>query len=176
MPSVHDDLLTRRQVIAGSLSLSALPAIGQQGGKRPNILFAIADDHSYLHTSSAGYKAVSTPNIDRVAKTGVRFTHSFCSSPSCTPSRGAILTGEHFWRLEEGGNLWSSLPKKFVGYPDMLEAAGYHVGLQGKGWGPGNLEAAGTDAQSGWSELCRFQRFHGIATEGQAVLLLVWEH
>ena len=78
----------------------------------------------------------------------MRFTHSFCSSPSCTPSRGAILTGQHFWRLEEGGNLWSSLPQKFALYPDMLESAGYHIGLQGKGWGPGSL-AGGSLTKSG---------------------------
>ena len=131
--------LTRRQMLAAALTS---PAIAQ-GRKQPNILFAIADDQSYLHTSAAGYKAVSTPNFDRVAQKGVRFTHSFCSSPSCTPSRGAILTGQDFWRLEEGGNLWSSLPTKFGLYTDLLEAAGYYVGLQGKGWGPGNLEAAG---------------------------------
>jgi N-sulfoglucosamine sulfohydrolase len=140
----NTDMLTRRQVISRALALSgAAPAIGQVRDGRPNILFAIADDQSYLHTSAAGYKAVSTPTFDRVAQTGVRFTHSFCSSPSCTPSRGAILTGQHFWRLEEGGNLWSSLPQKFALYPDMLESAGYHIGLQGKGWGPGSLEPAG---------------------------------
>jgi N-sulfoglucosamine sulfohydrolase len=114
-----------------------------QRRKQPNILFAISDDQSYWHTSAAGYKAVSTPHFDRIAAAGVRFTHSFCSSPSCTPSRGAILTGQHFWRLEEGGNLWSSLPLKFSSYADTLEAAGYHVGLLGKGWGPGDLKAAG---------------------------------
>src|SRR6187200_495126 len=115
----NTDTLTRRQVISGALALSgAAPAIGQARHKRPNILFAIADDQSYFHTSAVGYKAVSTPTFDRVAQTGVRFAHSFCSSPSCTPSRGAILTGQHFWRLEEGGNLWSSLPQKFALYPD----------------------------------------------------------
>ena len=132
-------LVTRRELLAGAI---ATPVLAQRR-KQPNILFAISDDQSYLHTSAAGYKAVSTPCFDRVAASGVRFTHSFCSSPSCTPSRGAILTGQHFWRLEEGGNLWSSLPTKFAAYPDMLEAAGYHIGLQGKGWGPGNLKAAG---------------------------------
>ena len=137
--------LTRRQVLAGTLALSNTTAsVSAQGRrKRPNILFAIADDHSYLHTSSAGYKAVSTPNIDRVAASGVRFTHSFCSSPSCTPSRGAVLTGQDFWRLEEGGNLWSTLPRKFPTYPDLLERAGYHVGLKGKGWGPGQFQVGG---------------------------------
>lgn len=133
-------VLTRRRMLAGGLAASA---IAQSRHKQPNILFAIADDQSYFHTSAAGYKAVATPHFDRVARSGVHFTHSFCSSPSCTPSRGAILTGQHFWRLEEGGNLWSSLSTKFSLYPDLLEAAGYFVGLQGKGWGPGDLKAAG---------------------------------
>lgn len=139
-PNMPDEtVLTRRQLLGSAI---ATPVLAQRR-KRPNILFAISDDQSYLHTSAAGYKAVSTPHFDGIAAAGVRFTHSFCSSPSCTPSRGAILTGQHFWRLEEGGNLWSSLPTKFSLYPDMLEAAGYHVGLQGKGWGPGDLKAAG---------------------------------
>lgn len=139
--------------------MAAAPAFAQSRYKRPNILFAIADDHSYLHTSSNGYKAVSTPNIDRIAGSGVRFTHSFCSSPSCTPSRGAILTGQQFWRLEEGGNLWSSLPVKFNTYPDMLEASGYHVGLQGKGWGPGDFKAGGRSRNPAGSSYPNFGSF-----------------
>ena len=86
---------------------------------------------------------VQTPAFDRVAGEGVLFSHAFCSSPSCTPSRGAILTGQDFYRLEEGMNLWSSLPAKFATYPDLLEAAGYHIGFARKGWGPGSLEAGG---------------------------------
>ena len=86
---------------------------------------------------------VRTPNFDRISAEGVRFSHAFCSSPSCTPSRGAILTGQECYRLEEGVNLWSSLPAKFDTYPDLLEAAGYHVGYTRKGWGPGSLEASG---------------------------------
>ena len=136
----HSDL-TRRELMAAAIAAPAV--LAQTGRRQPNILFAIADDQSYAHTSASGYKAVSTPNFDRIARTGVRFTHSFCSSPSCTPSRGAILTGQHFWRLEEGGNLWSTLPTKFNLYPDMLEKAGYHIGLQGKGWGPGDLKDVG---------------------------------
>ena len=136
---------TRRQMIAGAYAAAGVltSTASQSVDRRPNILFAISDDQSFLHTSTAGYKAVSTPNIDRVARTGARLTHSFCSSPSCTPSRGAVLTGQHFWRLEEGANLWSTLPKKFATYPALLEAAGYHVGLTGKGWGPGDFKPGG---------------------------------
>ena len=65
------------------------------------------------------------------------FTHAFCASPSCTPSRGAILTGQAVHRLESGANLWSTLPAKFDTYPDILEKYGYTVGFTRKGWAPG---------------------------------------
>lgn len=128
-----------------ALLLGAAPAIlrAQSRRERPNILFAISDDQSWLHTGASGDRVVKTPTFDRVAASGVRFTHSFCCSPSCTPSRGGILTGQAIWRLEEGGNLWSTLDKKFKVYPDMLEQAGYQIGLQGKGWGPGRIEPGG---------------------------------
>jgi len=110
---------------------------------RPNILFAISDDQSWLHTSINGDPVVKTPVFDRIAKEGVLFTHAFCAAPSCTPSRGAICTGQDIWRLEEGGNLWSTLPSKFPVYPDILEAEGYFIGFTGKGWGPGLNEPGG---------------------------------
>lgn len=111
--------------------------------KRPNILFCLADDWSWPHASIAGDKVVKTPTFDRVARQGVLFENAFVSSPSCTPSRGAILTGQWHWRLEGGGNLWSTLPVKFDVYPDLLEEAGYHVGYTRKGWGPGRDEPGG---------------------------------
>ncbi|MCX5674323.1 MAG: sulfatase [Planctomycetota bacterium] len=110
---------------------------------RPNILFCIGDDWGWPHTGALGDKVVRTPTFDRVAREGVLFPYTYCASPSCTPSRGSILTGQMFWRLEEGGNLWSTLPKKFAVYPDLLEAAGYHVGLMKKGWGPGDFKTSG---------------------------------
>lgn len=112
--------------------------------RRPNILFCLADDWSWPHASAYGDKVVKTPAFDRVAQEGVLFTHAFCATPSCTASRAAILTGQYPHRLEEGAHLFGFLPKKFPVYPDLLEAAGYHVGLTGaKGWAPGNYEAGG---------------------------------
>jgi len=113
--------------------------------ERPDILFAIADDWAYPHAGVYGDKVVKTPTFDRVAKEGVLFTHAFCASPSCTPSRAAILTGQHIHRLEDSGNLWSRLSPKFDTYPDLLEKEGYVVGLWGKGWGPGDFKAGGRD-------------------------------
>jgi arylsulfatase A-like enzyme len=110
---------------------------------RPDILFCIADDWGFPHAGAYGDKLVKTPNFDRVAAEGALFTHSFCASPSCTPSRAAILTGQAIHRLEESGNLHSTLQAKFDVYPDLLEKSGYVVGLKGKGWGPGNFQAGG---------------------------------
>lgn len=111
--------------------------------KKPNILFAIADDWSWPHASIVGDKVVKTPTFDRVASEGVMFTNAFVSSPSCTPSRGAILTGQWHWRLEDGGNLFGTIPAKFTVYPDLLEQAGYHVGYMRKGWSPGKYKPGG---------------------------------
>jgi len=109
----------------------------QNFSKRPNILFVIADDQSWLHTSVAGDKVVKTPAFDRIAKSGVRFTHSYSASPSCTPSRSAVLSGQEIWRIKEAGLLYGSIPPDLKVYPQLLSEAGYHVGYTGKGWSPG---------------------------------------
>ena len=104
---------------------------------RPNIVMAIADDWGWPHAGAYGDATISTPTFDRLAREGVLFEHAFVSSPSCTPSRGALLTGQHFFRLGEGANLWSNWPSGHPEYPAILEEAGYFVGSYRKGWGPG---------------------------------------
>ena len=101
-------------------ALLAGPVVSAAGrtGDRPNILFCIADDWSWPDASIAGARVVKTPTFDRVAREGVLFENAYVSAPSCTPSRGAILTGQWHWRLEEGCDLWSTLPAKFAVYPD----------------------------------------------------------
>jgi arylsulfatase A-like enzyme len=103
----------------------------------PNIVFAVADDWSWPHAGAYGDSVVATPTFDRLAAEGVLFEQAFVSAPSCTPSRGAIVTGQHFWRLGAGAQLWSSWPSEFPEYPKLLAEAGYHVGSFRKGWGPG---------------------------------------
>lgn len=112
-------------------------------GLRPNILFCISDDQSYAHTGANGDPVIKTPAFDRVAGEGLRFIHAFCDAPTCGPSRSAILTGQHIWRLEEAGNIHSTLPVKFATYTEELGKAGYAVGFTGKGWSPGRLQAGG---------------------------------
>ena len=68
---------------------------------RPNILIAIADDWGWPHATAYGDPVVRTPTFDRLAREGVLFDHAYVASPSCTPSRAALLTGQWHWRLEE---------------------------------------------------------------------------
>jgi arylsulfatase A-like enzyme len=122
------------------LAILSVSAFSQE---RPNILFCISDDQSYAHTRANGDPVVKTPGFDRIAREGLRFVHAFCDAPTCGPSRSAILTGQSIWRLEEAGNIHSTLPAKFATYTEMLKEAGYYVGYTGKGWSPGRLEPGG---------------------------------
>jgi N-sulfoglucosamine sulfohydrolase len=97
--------------MAGMVSLgTAIPAVSATR-KRPNILFCISDDQSWLHAGAMGDPVVKTPAFDRVAREGILFNHAFCNAPSCGPSRSAILTGRHILKMEEAGKgkvLWYS--------------------------------------------------------------------
>lgn len=124
-------------LFAASLASAATNAPTPQ---RPNILFLFADDWAWPHASSLGHPGVQTPAFDRIAKEGVLFRNAHAAAPSCSPSRAAILTGRWPWQLEQGANLWGFIPTKFAVYPDLLEQAGYFVGLTGKGYGPGSDE------------------------------------
>jgi arylsulfatase A-like enzyme len=105
----------------------------------PNILFAIADDWGWPHAGIYGDPVVQTPTFDRIAGEGILFNHAYITSPSCTPSRNGILSGQYHWRLGSGANLWSTLDQSIPVYPLLLEDAGYHVGRFRKSWGPGDI-------------------------------------
>ena len=131
------------ELAAGIIAFVAMPASCQSAetiepviDSRPNIVVVIADDWSWPHASVLGTTAVKTPNFDRVANEGVLFENAFVSTPSCTPSRLSILTGQHHWRLQEGDSLGGSLREEYPVYTEMLQQAGYQVGRFGKGVWP----------------------------------------
>jgi N-sulfoglucosamine sulfohydrolase len=134
-------------------------AATSQARARANILLVVADDWSWPHAGVAAQRVVSTPNIDRVAREGVTFTHAFTAAPSCTPARAAMLTGQYPHRLEEGGNLHGFLPRRFAVYPDLLAASGYHVGYTRKGWGPGRFDAGGRARNPAGPQFADFAAF-----------------
>src|SRR5882724_11471848 len=114
-----------------------------QAPKRPNILLVIADDWSHGHAGAYGCTWVKTPTFDSISREGVLFANAFTSNPKCSPCRATILTGRNSWQLKEAVNHFSIFPNEFAVYPDLLEKAGYSVGMTGKGWGPGDFESTG---------------------------------
>lgn len=104
--------------------------------RRPNIVFCMADDWSWPHAGILGDPVVKTPHFDRIAREGVLFENAFVSTPSCTPSRLSILTGQHHWRLREGDSLGGSLREEYDVYTELLQKDGYRIGRFGKGVWP----------------------------------------
>jgi arylsulfatase A-like enzyme len=131
------------------------------------LFLAIADDWGWPNAGAYGDPVVETPSFDRIAREGILFSHAFVSSPSCTPSRGALLTGQFHWRLEECANLWSTLPAKFVTYPEVLEDAGYFLGHTRKAWGPGRLQAGGRKQDPTGPAFAGFAEFLAARPAGQ---------
>lgn len=139
--------------------------------ERPNILIAISDDQSFAHTSIGGTTAVKTPAFDAVARRGILFRQAFCLSPGCAPSRAGLLSGRYPWELREAGTHASSFPSDLVTFPDLLEQAGYFVGMTGKGWGPGNWEISGRErnpAGPGWNQKKLAERIPGESANDYA--------
>ncbi|MBM3785042.1 MAG: sulfatase [Acidobacteria bacterium] len=130
-------MLTRRAFL-GSIAVTA-----QSAAKRPNILFVISDDWGHGHAGAYGAKWVNTPHFDRVAREGVLFHNCFTSNPKCSPCRATILCGRNSWQMKEAISHFSIFPNDFPVFPDLLENAGYFVGLTGKGWGPGDFKSTG---------------------------------
>jgi len=121
------------------LCLGTLWVKGAEG--RPNILFCIADDWGWPHASA--YKndsEIKTPAFDRIAREGALFHHAYVPSPSCTPCRNSIMTGQWSWKLGAGANLNGTLPQQVETYSRLLQQNGYHVGSWRKSFGPGKLE------------------------------------
>jgi len=123
-------------VLLCGLSL-ILPAGPVYSAERPNILFCISDDQSWMHTGAYGCRWVNTPAFDQVAKEGLLFMNAYTPNAKCAPSRACILTGRNTWQLEAACNHWCHFPAEFKTYAEALGDNGYHVGSTGKGWAPG---------------------------------------
>ncbi len=128
----------------------------------PNIVFILADDLGYADLSCCGRPDFSTPNIDRIAARGVRFTQAYANSAVCSATRLALITGRYQYRLPLGleeplaGKTDVGLPAEHPTLPSLLRRAGYRTSLIGK-WHLGMPPLFGP-LQSG------YERFWGIRT------------
>ena len=105
-------------------------------GQKPNIVYIFADDLGYGDLSCYGAKDINTPNIDQIAKEGIKFTEFYSASSVCSPSRAALLTGRYPQRM---GINTVFFPESFTGIPDteitipeILKEKGYATGIVGK--------------------------------------------
>src|SRR5210317_1474507 len=102
--------------------------------KQPNIVIIYGDDVGYSDVGAYGSKMIPTPNIDRLADEGLRFTDGHCSAATCTPSRFSLLTGLHGFRKNVSilpPNAPLSIPTDILTLPGMLQQAGYYTGVVG---------------------------------------------
>ena len=104
--------------------------------RKPNIIFILADDLGYGDLGCYGQKRIKTPNIDRLANQGVRFTQFYAGDTVCTPSRCCLMTGLHTGHCNERGNGDESNPINQPTMPQILKSAGYATAAMGK-WGIG---------------------------------------
>jgi arylsulfatase A-like enzyme len=99
---------------------------------RPNLLFILADDLGYGDLGCYGATKIKTPNIDRLAKEGVRFTDAHAPAAVCQPSRYAVLSGTYFMRAKRQGNQTLYFHEGQVTLPSLLKSAGYRTVAIGK--------------------------------------------
>src|SRR6476646_5912931 len=139
--SLHTHL-SRRNLLAGAagtLAFATADRIAAQGGK-PNIVFILADDLGFADVSCYGQRDYTTPNIDRLALEGTRFTQAYSNSPDCSATRTALITGRYQYRLPVGLEEPIApatpkdigLPPNHPTLPSLLRKAGYSTTLVGK--------------------------------------------
>ena len=169
------------------ISLALLPtALAAKSAKKggtppPNILFIMCDDMGYGDLACYGQPYIKTPNIDRMACEGMRFTQAYAGSPVSAPSRATIMTGQHSGHTHVRGNkeYWPNADKVMYGnnadfavvgqepydpahkiLPEMLHDRGYRTGLFGK-WAGGYEGSVSTPDKRGIDEfygyICQFQ-------------------
>jgi len=136
-------------------------------GPQPNIIFVLADDLGYGDLGCYGQKTIQTPNIDRLAAEGMRFTDHYAGCTVCAPSRCSLMTGLHTGHTYVRGNRevrpmgQLPLPADTETLPRTLKQAGYRTALIGK-WGLGGPDSTGTPNQQG------FDYFYGYLCQRHA--------
>lgn len=150
----------------------------------PNVIYILADDLGYGDLSCYGQEKIATPNIDRIANEGVKFTDHYSGNTVCSPSRAVLMTGQHPGNVHCRGNMPSenmgALDIAMVTLPRLFKNAGYATGAYGK-WGMGitneegasNPMAHGFDHYTGWKSQMIAHTYYpsSIVRDGHEVAL-----
>jgi arylsulfatase A-like enzyme len=124
---------------------------------KPNIIFIFADDLGYGDIGCYGQKKIETPNIDLLAKQGLKFTNFYAGSTVCAPSRASLMTGLHTGHTPVRGNQGfepegqAPLPDSVVTIATLLQQNGYATGAFGK-WGMGYITTTGDPNKKGFDQ------------------------
>jgi arylsulfatase A-like enzyme len=124
-----------------ALAFGPHPASGADapGPAKPNIVVMMTDDQRHDFMSCAGHPFIKTPNMDRLAREGYRYTNMFVTNSLCAPSRATLLTGQYSHANGVRDNLGTRLDPNAPWLPDELRKLGYEVAFCGKSHVPGNF-------------------------------------
>ena len=137
------------------------PSDWSESGALPNIIWIMADDLGYGDLGSYGQTQILTPNLDRMASEGMRFTDAYSGAPICAPSRSVLMTGQHAGRTRVWWNYSLGLWDEDVTVAELLGASGYATALIGK-WGLGEEDSPGVPWRQG------FDHFFGYLNQSHA--------
>ncbi|MGJ8673831.1 arylsulfatase [Rubritalea sp.] len=149
-------MISKYIILTLSLCLPALAA------EQPNIIYIIADDLGYADISCYGQKRINTPNIDKLAADGIRFTTHYSGSTVCAPSRCSLMTGEDQGHATIRGNGEYELTAKDYTIAHALKKAGYRNGMVGKSCVNGNTQNTEAPFTAG------FDYFYGVLSHKDA--------
>ena len=146
--------LTFLVVVIGFLIGCDSPETADQ---KPNIIFIMADDLGYGDLGCFGQESIKTPNLDKMATEGIRFTQHYAGNTVCAPSRCSLMTGLHMGHAEVRGNKQAKpepsgqqpLTNRAVTVASLLKEAGYKTAMMGK-WGLGNAGSSGDPSKHGF--------------------------
>lgn len=162
MKKIKSSLALERSVVwstfIAAIFLVNWPSFGSEKTsrpERPNFVFILADDLGWGELGCYGQQKIRTPNLDRMAAEGIRFTQFYCGSPVCAPSRCVLLTGKHSGHayirdnseVQPEGQL--PIPDEEVTLAELLKAEGYVTGIIGK-WGLGPPQSTGDPLRQGF--------------------------
>ncbi len=173
--------LTKTLLPIAALACGQVNAMVQKHQQRPNIIYIMCDDMGYGDLGCYGQQYILTPNIDRMAKEGMRFTQAYAGAPVSAPSRACFMTGQHSGHTEVRGNkeYWAPSDPIYYGknrdfsvvgqhpydpehviLPEIMKGQGYRTGMFGK-WAGGYEGSKSTPDKRGVDEfygyICQFQ-------------------
>jgi len=145
------EVIMDRRSVLGVLALAGTRWSGAAAAQPPNVVFVLADDLGYGDIGCYGQKQIETPNIDRLAREGIRFTQAYAGATVCAPSRCCLMTGMAPTHARMRSNAAGPILSTDLTVAEVFRNAGYRTALYGK-WSLGELGTSGYPTRKGFDE------------------------